>query len=449
MNVEFSLASNTERCLSKCRSYTIEKTTRKTTPKIPTSQQAILNGEVHNWYRIVHGYSDHLVKKLLDKFEVKSGQWVIDPFCGSGTTLVECKKHGINAVGIDANPSSCFAAKVKTNWSLQSWRLKQLLEEVGRKQQRALRYRHFSDPTFEYLLLSGMIKRGWISREPLRKAIAIKSSIHALPTSSSYRDALLLALLSEVIQGASNVKFGPEVYCAKKKRNADVFGGFEILVNRFASDLKKVSTLTAGDVRVFEGDSRQCYNVLKGRMTVRYDAVICSPPYPTEHDYTRNSRLELVMLEDVLSRADLRRIKQRMIRSHTKNIYKDDNDASLVEEHPIIKQLVQKLERKTKGVEHGFGRLYSTVILEYFGGMRRHFKDVGKLLKPGAKCAYVVGDQASYEGVHVPTADVLASMAPEVGLKLCGIEHWRNRWSTSLSKRISENILILEKTRKT
>jgi len=351
-------------------------------------------------------------------------------------------------VGIDANPASCFAARVKTNWSLQGWRLKELLEEVDRKQQRSLRYRHLSDPTFEYLLLSGMIKRGWISREPLRKAIAIKSSIHGLATSRPYRDALLLALLSEVIQGASNVKFGPELYCAKKKRNADVFGGFEVRVEQFASDLKKVSSLTAGDIHVFEGDSRRCYEVLKDRMNIRYDAAICSPPYPTEHDYTRNSRLELVMLENVLNRADLRAIKEQMIRSHTKNIYKDDNDSSFVKEHPTIKQLVQKLERKTKGVEHGFGRLYSTVILEYFGGMRRHLKSVHKLLKRGAKCAYVVGDQASYEGVHISTANILESIASEVGFELCGIEHWRNRWSTSLSRRISENILVLQKSQR-
>jgi hypothetical protein len=426
---------------------TIEKTITAPKVKVPTSQQVNLNGEVHNWYRLVHGYSDHLVKKLLDRFEIEPGEWVIDPFCGSGTTLVEAKKHGINAVGIDANPSSCFASRVKTNWSIQSWRLLELLEDVEQKQRRSLRYTHDSDPTCEYLLSSGMIKRGWISREPLRKAIAIKSSILNLATSPRYRNALLLALLSEVILGASNIKFGPELYCGKKKRDVDVFAGFEARVNQFANDLRKVSSLAAGDVEVFQGDSRKCYEILKTQTTVRYSAGICSPPYPTEHDYTRNSRLELAMLENVVDRTTLRAIKEQMIRSHTKNIYKDDNDSRLVEKHLALKKLVARLERKTKNLDHGFGRLYSTVVLEYFGGMRRHFKSMRKLLKPHAKCAYVVGDQASYEGVHIPTADILGSIAGEVGFAVLEIEHWRNRWSTSLSKRISENILILQKVK--
>jgi hypothetical protein len=321
----------------------------------------------------------------------------------------------------------------------------ELLEQVRVKQIRSLRYKHISDPSFEYLVSSGMVRRGWISREPLRKAIAIKSSIESLATTSAHKNALMLALLSEIIQGASNVKFGPELYCGKKKRNFDVFAGFEKRVKAFASDLEKVSLLQAGKVRVFEGDSRKCYDILGNHRKRRYTAAICSPPYPTEHDYTRNSRLELAMLENVVDRATLRAIKEQMIRSHTKNIYSEDNDSVLVEKHVVIKKLVSELDRKTKDTDHGFGRLYSTVVLEYFGGMRRHFKSLRKLLKPDAKCAYVVGDQASYVGVHISTAEILGSLAAEVGFEVVDIEHWRNRWSTSLSKRISENILILQK----
>lgn len=79
---------------------------------------------------MVQGYSDHLVNDLLDRFALRPGDTVIDAFCGSGTTLVECKKHNINAVGIDANPSSCFSARVKTNWNLNSARLLDLLSDL-------------------------------------------------------------------------------------------------------------------------------------------------------------------------------------------------------------------------------------------------------------------------------------------------------------------------------
>jgi len=356
-------------------------------------------------------------------------------------------KHGINTVGIDANPSSCFAARVKTNWTLRSDKLSELLEEVRRRQRRALRYRHLSDPTYRYLESSGMIERGWISSEPLRKAIAIKASIANLTTSYAYKNALMLALVSEVIQGASNIKFGPELYCAKKKEDADVFSGFQRRVEKFAEDLEKVSLLRPGEVRVFQGDSRECYQLLKDRAAGPYSAAICSPPYPSEHDYTRNARLELAFLEKVSDLESLRAIKRLMIRSHTKNIYKGDTDADLVREYSQISAIVETLTKKTANCTHGFGRLYSKVVLEYFGGMKRHFRSIKKLLLPGAYCAYVVGDQSSYAQVPVPTAEILSGIARRVGFETIEIERWRTRWSTSTSKGLQENILILQRSR--
>jgi hypothetical protein len=417
--------------------------------KRPTSQQTILNGEVHNWYRIVHGYSDHLVKKLIDRFDLQPGQSVIDAFCGSGTTLVECMKNGINAVGIDANPSSCFSARVKTNWNLSSDRLLELLDDVRRRQSRSLRYDHSTDETYKYLRSSGMIKRGWISEEPLRKAIAIKSSISHLRTSNPYKNVLMLALISEVVQSASNIKFGPELYCAKKKSDAQVFAGFEVRVKTIAGDLDKVTFLDAGEVKVFHGDSRDCYELLKTRAPGPYAAAICSPPYPSEHDYTRNARLELAFLEEVYDRDTLRAIKKLMVRSHTKNIYKDDSDTKLVRRYSKVVEISETLKTRTKNCTHGFGRLYPTVVTEYFGGMKRHFSSMHKLLSPGAYCAYVVGDQSSYSQVSIPTADILSTIAGKCGFRTIEIEHWRTRWSSGASKRIAENILVLRRDQRT
>src|ERR1041385_5175828 len=100
------------------------------------SLQKNLNGEVHEWYRIILGYPDRLVAELLTRFEARPGQMILDPFCGSGTTLVEWMKMGIDSIGIDANPSSCFAANVKTNWRLNPDRLLELSEEVESKVRR-------------------------------------------------------------------------------------------------------------------------------------------------------------------------------------------------------------------------------------------------------------------------------------------------------------------------
>ena len=73
---------------------------------------------VHDWYRFVLSYPPHLVRDYLTRFSVSSDMTVLDPFCGTGTTLVECKKLGIPSVGIEANPMPCFASRVKLDWDV-------------------------------------------------------------------------------------------------------------------------------------------------------------------------------------------------------------------------------------------------------------------------------------------------------------------------------------------
>ena len=152
--------------------------------------QKNLNGEVHNWYRIVLGFSDKLVAKLLDEFSATSDDLVIDPFCGTGTTLVECMKRELGSVGIDASPSCCFAARVKTNWQIKRTRVLELLCDVRHNRHKYLRRKqaYKTDVTYRYIEDSGMLKRGWISDEPLRRSIAIKHCISDLRTTSAYKN---------------------------------------------------------------------------------------------------------------------------------------------------------------------------------------------------------------------------------------------------------------------
>jgi tRNA G10 N-methylase Trm11 len=59
---------------------------------------------IHQWYQIIMGFDWKLVRFLIDRLEIGENHLVLDPFCGAGTTLVQCKKQGIRSVGIDANP---------------------------------------------------------------------------------------------------------------------------------------------------------------------------------------------------------------------------------------------------------------------------------------------------------------------------------------------------------
>src|SRR5438132_4364073 len=72
---------------------------------------------VHRWYRFVLSFPPHLVREYLRRFGVSAGPSVLDPFCGTGTVLVECKKLGISSIGVEANPMAHFASAVKADWS--------------------------------------------------------------------------------------------------------------------------------------------------------------------------------------------------------------------------------------------------------------------------------------------------------------------------------------------
>jgi hypothetical protein len=403
--------------------------------------QRFLNGEVHDWYRIVLGYSDHLVGGLLDEFDLSQKARVLDPFCGSGTTLVEGMKRGLKVTGLDANPASCFAARVKTNWSIDPEKLRAYLPGLHRLYQEKIKAKDYEkDHFYRYLRDSGYLRR-WMSLKPARKIVALRRSIRGFRAPQAYKDVLMLALAAETVHGSSNVRFGPELCCREPRPDSAVFPKFQSRVNKMCNDLTLVNGTRYGEAFVLQGDSRNCKSLTARRR--KFAALISSPPYPTEHDYTRNSRLELALLGYVKNIETLRVIKRQMIRSHTKGIYASDVDSALVKNYEGIQKLVVAIDKRAKAKTHGFARLYSRVLCEYFGGLKRHFKSVLPLMMPGAMCAYVVGDQSSYLRVHIPTAKLLAQIAMDCGFEHVETRKWRRRWSTTMSRNIVEHILIL------
>ena len=49
----------------------------------------------HDWYRFVLSYPAHIIRTYVERFGLDAKHNVLDPFCGTGTTIVECKKLGI------------------------------------------------------------------------------------------------------------------------------------------------------------------------------------------------------------------------------------------------------------------------------------------------------------------------------------------------------------------
>ena len=85
----------------------------------------------HDWYRFVLSYPPHLVRDYLNDFELDKNSVVLDPFCGTGTTVVEAKLNHIKAVGLEANPFPHFASTVKTDWMANPDQLQSFAAEVS------------------------------------------------------------------------------------------------------------------------------------------------------------------------------------------------------------------------------------------------------------------------------------------------------------------------------
>src|SRR5439155_20928376 len=85
----------------------------------------------HDWYRFVLSFPPHLVRQYIERFELNSSACVLDPFCGTGTTIVECKKLGFSSIGVEAHPMSHFASTTKVDWSPDADRLETIANLVA------------------------------------------------------------------------------------------------------------------------------------------------------------------------------------------------------------------------------------------------------------------------------------------------------------------------------
>jgi hypothetical protein len=174
-------------------------------------------------------------------------------------------------------------------------------------------------------------------------------------------------------------------------------------------------------------------------------AVITSPPYPNEKDYSRTTRLESVLLGFLRNKDDLRTFKRTLLRSNTRTVYKGDDDEQWISDNQEVTALADRIETKRLelGKTSGFERLYARVTRLYFGGMARHFASLRSVLEPGAHLAYVVGDQASYFQVMIRTGQILGRIAETLGYQCEGIDLFRTRLSTATGEQLREEVLIL------
>lgn len=399
------------------------------------------DSSVHDWYRFVLSFPPHLVRQYLDEFGVDKNSLVLDPFCGTGTTNVECKKRGIPSWGIEASPLTHFASKTKCTWLQDT---NGLLDEASQIAQIASTcINTLSEPRVLTEEQKSLILKNSISPSPLSDTLVLRDVIYA--AKSSYEAYYLLALAKHIVYSYSNLKFGPEVGVSRvKKSQVDVVGIWLSEIRRIQKDLECFgkNAITPADITL--GDSR---NVSMDDHKGKVDCVITSPPYPNEKDYSRTTRLESVILGFIHDKKELRDIKKGFIRSNSKNVYCNDDDEKYICNIDSINTLSNEIEQRRieLGKTSGFEKKYASVVKMYFGGMAKHLIALKPYLRDGALLAYVVGDQASYFQIPIHTSVLLGQVAESIGCyKVERIDTFRKRFATATETWLNEDVLILK-----
>ena len=426
----------------------------RSTPRNDSNRVEAVDRPAHDWYRFVLSYPPHLVRQYVENFGLDAKASVLDPFCGTGTTVVECQKLGLRGIGIEAHPMAHFASTTKVDWTPDPDQLEQdaakiaeraldKLERLGitddpqpclpRETPKSVPLLHLPADAAKLLLTDS------ISPLPLHKTLVLLDEIDA---SLWFRAHFRLALARALVTTISNLHFGPEVGVGPAKEDAPVVSTWLGRICQMAHDLRALKGLRTLPARVINSDARTAPTLLEAKSI---DAVITSPPYPNEKDYTRTTRLESVILGFFRDKAALRALKRTMLRSNTRGVYKGDDDDRWIKMHPEIEGLAVEIERRriAMGKTSGFERLYARVTKLYFGGMARHLAELRPVLRPGAKLAYVVGDQASYLRVMIRTGQLLGTIAEQLGYEVTSLDLFRTRLATATKEQLREEVLVL------
>ena len=373
------------------------------------SPQRDVQKPIYNWHSFKHSYSKTLVDCLVKEFELKKGAWVMDPFCGGGTTLLACKELGINSNGFDILPFSVFLSNVKT----REYNVEKLMTEKKKFNRSKIISMHIPS------LTNIPIAKKAFSTNVRKELIQIKQRIEEI-NDSTVRDFYNLGMLS-ILESISN----------KKKA-----GGFLKIVKQRvkAGKVKKVFMerieSMISDVQKFnEAMKWKNINVSASHCDAReintekiYDAIITSPPYPNRHDYTRIYTLEM-LFDFVQTNDDLKNIRYETLRSHVEARKK--YEAKEYIKPTTLSRLIERVKKNGTNNPMVIGMLEG-----YFEDMYLAIREMSKRLENKGKIAVVVSN-VRFAGVNIPVDEILSEAGEQVGLKPKAIWIARYRGNSS------------------
>lgn len=216
-------------------------------------------------------FIEELPRQLIAALGCQKGSVIFDPFCGSGTTLIEAQRAGIESVGIDLNPIACLISRVKTN-KLDGNFLEYSKLIVENAEKRYLND-YISIPDIPHL-------DHWFKGDVQKALSAIMSQISESEFAENTKSAMLFSL-SSIIVRVSNQESDTRYAAVEKSVTAqDVFKLFYAACKKLA--IAKQEVLLDAPVKIIE---ENILAVSPDNIDRKVGLVITSPPYPNAYEY--------------------------------------------------------------------------------------------------------------------------------------------------------------------
>jgi DNA modification methylase len=396
-------------------------------------------GIVHKWYDYLEDFPYQLIEEKIKEYKLESGSLIVEPFAGSGTTLISANLFNCNSIGFDSNPLMTYISSVKTTWNIN---LKTFINIVGDiAEQFVSKINNYDELELNKGFLEYMPKKElnqWLSPSLQVEVIVLKNLINQV-RDKDIQNLFLLAM-SKSCFDASYVSLCPGTTFYPFREKEEFWDIFTKKIIQIYHDLEQIQQYNSYGTSKLINDT--CLNASKYIDKDSIHFIITSPPYPNDLEYTRQTRLELYLLDFVKNMNDVQKIKRNMVKGSTKLVFKESNSEKYIEKYDSIKNISDLIYEQTKSKNWGFD--YPRMVREYFGDMYLCMKEFYPLLKSKANFLLVVGDQTT-KGVYNPVCDILLEMAKDIGYVNCHKELFRIRRSTGHNIELPEEIVIIQK----
>lgn len=236
----------------------------------------------HGFHPYPAKFTPQMVNKYLNLY-CKGGYTILDPFCGSGTTLVEGVINSMNSVGIDLNPIAFIISKAKTNLYTKNdiIEAKRFIAEIELVTSKNSFSKWYQVTKSETIIPNIPNLNHWFQKNVSIELAILKKKLDEIK--NLHIKDLMFCAFSKIIVKVSNQD--SEVrYTAKNKNHPDgiVISLFIDTVKNYLKALNTTEYVINAKAEVHNADA---YEVLKKYDDNHFDFVITSPPYINTFDY--------------------------------------------------------------------------------------------------------------------------------------------------------------------